>query len=94
MTAKTITVRLAPRFCPVCFKVLDAATNLTSDDPPEPGDFTVCIDCRAVLRWGADMNLELSSLEEIPAHSRMVFAKVLRIMEQLPPVRRKDGKVS
>ena len=88
----SITVRLTPRFCPVCFTVLDAAMNLECDDPPAPGDFTICIGCRSILHWTADMNLELSSLEAVPVSSRFAFAKVLRIMEEMPPLppRKKD----
>lgn len=85
----TDTVQLPPQFCPVCFTVLNAATNMTSEGPPEPGDFTICIGCRAVLCFGLGMVMELSSLMAIPAHSRFGFAKVIRLMEENPPPPRK-----
>lgn len=83
--AKTLTVRLPPQFCPVCFHLLDAATNMTSAEPPVEGDFTICIGCRAVLRWGAGMVMEASSLMAVPVHSRFAFAKILRLMQEAPP---------
>jgi hypothetical protein len=87
MARTDTTIRLAPQFCPVCFTLLDAATNLTGKGPPVEGDFTICIGCRSVLRFGAGLAMELSSLLAVPAHSRMEFAKVLRLMEQAPPLR-------
>jgi hypothetical protein len=87
-------VRLAPRFCPVCFTVLDSAMNLTGPDAPEPGDFTICIGCRSMLRFGEGMALELSSLEAVPTHSRFEFAKVLRIMKEMPPLPRKKKDIT
>lgn len=72
------TGRIVPSFCPQCFHLLDAATNMTSRDKPEPGDYTVCINCASVLRFGPDMLLELASLEAIPMHSRLAFAKVVQ----------------
>jgi hypothetical protein len=78
------------RACPVCLNKLDAVTNLTSNEKAEPGDFTICIHCRSVLRFRVGMYLEKSSLLDVPVHLRYAFAKVLRIMEEMPPpVRRK-----
>ncbi len=75
--SKSLTTRTAPTFCPYCFKLLDAATSLGTEAVPGPGDFTVCIDCCAVLKYGPDMSLEASSLLEIPMHSRLEFAKLV-----------------
>jgi len=81
-TAKGYTGQTLPQFCPVCFAVLDGVTNLTGPDKPDPGDFTVCVYCRAVLKFGPDLAMELSSLEAVPVHVRMEFAKVIRAIEQ------------
>jgi hypothetical protein len=70
--------------CPVCFQKLDAYTNLTGHDKAEPGDYTICIGCRSVLRFGPGLGLEKSSLLEVPVHLRAVFAKVIRVMEESP----------
>jgi hypothetical protein len=85
---------LEMRFCPSCFQRLDAATNLTADAKPEPLDFTVCTRCASVLRFDDDMNLELSSLEAIPTHSRMAFARVVQVLKLHPfPKRDDDGPI-
>lgn len=83
------TGQIIPSFCPKCFKLLDAATNMEGHEKPEPGDFTICIDCRSVLRFTPDMQLELSSLESIPIHARLGFAKVVQALEQYPPPKRR-----
>jgi hypothetical protein len=70
--------------CPVCSHRLDGVTNLTSRDAPRVGDFTVCVECRTVLRFGLGMKLEKSSLMEVPIHIRAAFAKVIRMMEEHP----------
>ena len=91
MTKKLITVRHTPRFCPVCFTVLDTTSALTGDAEPEPGDFTICIGCRSILKVGPDFTLDKSSLMEIPEHSRLDFVRVLRLMEENPPPPRRDN---
>jgi hypothetical protein len=81
---KTRTSRIAPAFCPFCFKMLDATTSLGSEEVPQPGDFTVCIACCGVLRFTDDMSLLPSSLLEIPTHSRLEFAKAVQACKELP----------
>jgi hypothetical protein len=73
----TIT-RTPPRFCPVCFNILDSITGLETENPPEPGDFSICLKCGAVLRvmMATDgLDYALSSLMEIPVNSRLGFAQ-------------------
>lgn len=41
--------------CPTCGHILDAATCTYSNARPRPGDFTVCISCGEILRFGEDM---------------------------------------
>jgi hypothetical protein len=73
------------RICPFCSWRLDGVTNLTSKERPSVGDFTVCINCHSVLRFGLDMDLMKSSLLEVPTHLRAFYAKVIRCMETMPP---------
>ena len=88
------TTQVKPCFCPSCFKLLDATTSLGSEAVPQPGDFTVCIDCCEVLRWDAEMNLVRSSLLEIPMHSRLDFAKVVTKCKEMPRPKRTPLKPS
>jgi hypothetical protein len=83
------TGRMRPSICPVCSWPLDGVTNLTSRDAPVVGDFTVCINCRSVLRFNLGMGLEKSSLLEVPTHMRAAFAKVIRCMEKMPRPQKK-----
>lgn len=71
--------------CPVCFHQLDGTTNMTGKDEPRVGDFTVCVYCRSVLRFGLDMILEESSLMQVPVEIRFAFAKLIRTLESMPP---------
>jgi hypothetical protein len=55
---------------------------MTGDARPEPGDFTVCISCASVLCFTPQMDLELSTLEAIPIHLRMAFARVVQLVKE------------
>lgn len=53
-----ITTRTPVVLCPVCGHTLDAASSLTTPEArPEPGDFTVCIECARVLQFDARLRL-------------------------------------
>ena len=41
--------RLGVSLCPHCGYKLDAATSLTSNRRPSPGDWTVCMECTGLL---------------------------------------------
>jgi hypothetical protein len=78
---KTTMVRLC--LCPCCGYALDAVSSLNRDASPEEGDFTVCIECCSILRFDANMQLCESSLAHIPPHSRLEFAKVVKVCREL-----------
>jgi hypothetical protein len=81
-THETRTTRMPATFCPKCFQLLDATTCMTGDAKPEPDDCTICIGCSSVLRFKADMSLEMFSLEQIPTHSRMRFAQMVQAIKE------------
>lgn len=63
--------KLPPSQCPACKKVIDAATIASGKtEVPRPGDFTICIYCGEVLRFGPELELiqadlnDLASLDE------------------------------
>jgi hypothetical protein len=89
--AGTLTTRMQARWCPNCFYKLDATTSMYGEHAPKPGDFTVCAQCASVLRFKEGMDVVLSSLLEIPVHSRMGFAKVVQLIKAnpMPPPRDK-----
>ena len=60
------TTRMTPALCPWCGYTLDAAGNM-KDQIPKEGDFTVCLGCVSVLRFGPGLKLEIPSRAEIDA---------------------------
>jgi hypothetical protein len=90
--ANTVTTRIHASFCPFCFQMLDAVSSMQDKKVPEPGDFTICIECGAVLRFDAKMDLLASSLEDIPMASRLGFAKVVMEIKKRGPFKREAIK--
>jgi hypothetical protein len=74
-------------FCPSCFKLLNGVTNMEGQEKPKPGDCTVCMGCASVLRFTEDMQLEMSSLMEIPVEYRFNFAKMVAAVKQIAGIR-------
>ncbi len=61
--------RVPPSACTNCGMVMDDATGVTDDDHkgdivPDPGDFTVCINCGHVMAFTNDLTLrDLTDIE-------------------------------
>lgn len=56
--------------CPKCGATIDAAGVAAGADtgaPPEPGDFTVCVECLAVLRFAPNQTYHRVTIPEIDA---------------------------
>ena len=78
-----LTTRTPMQFCPSCLTKIDAHSSLTDKDySPQPDDFTICLNCGALLKFGPKLDLHLSSLMEVPMHSRMDFAKVVQTVKE------------
>lgn len=58
--------------CPACDARLDRAAALNHGHAPKPGDFTVCIGCGAILRFGVEGLVAVApdSLQELDAQQR------------------------
>lgn len=76
--SKSLTTRVTEAACPFCSHKLDAVSSVGAEVTPEPGDFTVCIECCNVLCFDANMQLCKSALTDIPMHSRLSFAKIVQ----------------
>lgn len=50
--------------CPSCGARFDRATGIDHPSAPEPGDFTVCISCGALLRFDAALRTEPATAED------------------------------
>ena len=75
-----MTYRIRTQLCPVCNAVLNAATPVTElgeqvkPPSPVPGDYTVCINCASLLRYGDGLQFETFKLEDVanPDNRRMI----------------------
>lgn len=57
--------RIQPQYCPAkCGYKIDTTTGAFGEYSPSKGDFLICMNCYAVLRFGSKSKLRLSSLEE------------------------------
>jgi hypothetical protein len=82
------TFRLPPDHCPSCGALIDAATDVEGPHRPEPGDNSICLYCASLLRYGADLRLELATLSEIPIQYRAKFAAAMRHAKELADKRK------
>lgn len=92
---------LPPSSCPTCGYVMDRATNATEESGfPDPGDFSVCLQCAAVLVFDANLmpmlasTADLATLEEgeREALARAVKAVCWVISERLEKPRGRQSK--
>jgi hypothetical protein len=66
MEQNSLDCRVKESICPNCGKQLDAATSCYgAKEKPHSGDFSVCLYCAAILRFGDDLNLCLPKKEEL-----------------------------
>lgn len=84
------TKRHYAQYCPGnCGYQLDAASGF-ENRLPDVGDFSICLNCYAILRFGKGFKLELSSVEEAeefelkPEIEKMITAaKLVRVQTAL-----------
>jgi hypothetical protein len=44
---------------------MDASTVVLGNGPPEPGDFTTCIECGAFLTYDQNLKITLAGIDEL-----------------------------
>ena len=69
--------------CPYCSYQVDCATTITDKGPPEPGMFSICINCMNVCVFAEDMSIRKPTLEEIAAVGDMEWGIVQRTIKAL-----------
>jgi hypothetical protein len=57
-------MRHKPCKCPRCAYEVDAASGLTSDDAPSPGDIALCLNCGAINVYLDGLQIRKSSNTE------------------------------
>lgn len=71
-----VTTRHEAQAC-VCGQKLDAASG---ECEVQPGDYTVCVYCGRVLRFGEGLKLEPVEIEELEEDHRKELEKVRRLI--------------
>jgi hypothetical protein len=86
------TTHLKPDRCPACLYRLDAAIAAFKDVTPSPGDFTVCIQCGAVLEF--DNNLHVQKVSEQGkqkiAGTPQLAIQLARVVEGVQRIKRRN----
>lgn len=83
--------RVPPQKCPVCSYMLDAASKVIGDGPPEPDDFTFCLLCSALLRWDPAMRLHKvtrAEMRELDIDTLAALANTKALTQQVRSQRR------
>lgn len=90
--------RLPNSPCPVCGKKLDAASESTGAPvKPVEGDFSVCLYCGALLRFGAHLVIVKASLDELmqlQTEQPLTFKHLMEIRDQARVLRQQRQVVS
>lgn len=69
--------------CPNCNVWIDACSNMTSDECPQEGDPTVCLNCSSVLKFGPNLEVLPSSLEEFDTETQDYISTVLDAISEV-----------
>jgi hypothetical protein len=78
-----------PSHCPHCGRMNNGATEAGPDGAyPEPGDITVCIQCGAAVKFGAQLQLVELEPGEIESLTPAERDQVLRVVGAVALVRR------
>lgn len=68
-----MTTHQTPRStCPCCSAYFSACSGIDHSHAPKPGDFSVCIQCAAVLRFLADLTIAEVSNDDIDSLDPLV----------------------
>lgn len=76
--------------CPFCGATMSGACNLFGEEGPSPGDFTICIECEAVLTFDQGYHLRAATdaeLKEIASDPRLK-----RIIDAFAAVKKQEGR--
>jgi hypothetical protein len=69
--------RVKTTHCPSCNKEYTKASSVNSENPPMPGDVTMCIQCREILVFTYDMNLKKAT----EAEKKLFYSTFLKSFE-------------
>ncbi len=79
--------------CPTCAYLVDAASRMADDaHRPEEGDFSVCLNCGAINRFGPRMRIVTSSLDDATdEETRYQLSRFQNVIRARGPIPGKPG---
>ena len=82
-------------YCPRCAYYVDRAASIGSTAVPEPGDFSLCLNCGALNRFKQDMLLEPvpdddPDLLDLTPQSRLKIMLVQGYIAKRGPIKKDD----
>ena len=85
--------RMTQSNCPTCGHVIDAASDPTGEATPEPGDFTVCLYCQDLFKFGENLRLEPlqeSDIAKLPLDVVSRYQSAIRKVMAATPARQQS----
>lgn len=71
--------RLSTDHCPSCNTELDSVSSINTDEKPEPGSITVCIECAEILEFNNDLHLVKLSPLTLDSFDQDLFDQVIAL---------------
>lgn len=73
-----------PSQCPICGYNVDAATELHHEPiSPKPGDFSLCLNCGSLNKFGDDLGLVESTEDDILLLAADQFVEVRKAQDYI-----------
>jgi len=70
--------RLPESECPSCGYRVDAASGISTDEAPKPGDVTLCMKCGQVMQFTATLGVRGVQPASIPGIDRATMRNIRR----------------
>lgn len=85
---------LDPHECPTCHYKMNAATNLTGQRGPKPGDLTVCFSCGQPLCFGDKLQLELLDFSKVESAANLdMLMRASQLIKLTQPLKKEKEYV-
>jgi hypothetical protein len=75
-----------PMICVGCHATLDHVSNMEDTKKPEVGDFTICINCGALMVFTSGLGVAPAKLTDIPVQYRAHFARTIFLIQEIKRV--------
>lgn len=79
----TVTTVMPKSLCPGCGDAPDMATSTTEPAAPEPGDFSICLNCGTILRFDTELRVQRAT----DADFRQAPEVILMLIKRLRQIR-------